>query len=142
MKYTLVIFTLLITLMLYLPKIAFAQPCGTYSFDINATSVPEIGCMLREVIIPNIWTFMQRIFVAVAIILTMYLIYKTVTSRDNPEELKSLPLKWMYLFIMLFLAIGLGGSLLNMIFEFLGFGSIDSYLDLLNTYLTELDNLN
>src|SRR3990167_5020082 len=77
--------------------------------DQDPKALGEIlPCFLEQ-----IWSFFQMIFVAAALIMGMFLVYKTFTNRENPKVLEELPIKWGYLVIFTLLAFGAGGTILN-----------------------------
>lgn len=88
--------------------------------------------------IPNIFGYIQMIFVAAAIIIVMHLIYKTATNRDNTSVLEELQKQWPYTIILAIVAIGGAGTILNIALKFLGFGEVQIWLDVLNSFLERL----
>ncbi len=109
------------------------------SIALNATPKPLGESMIC--VLENVWGFMSKIFVAIAIILAMLLVYKTVTNRENEKELAELPQKWMYLIIFILLAFGAGGTVLDFTLRLFGFGGIDTWIQPLNGIFTSIDKL-
>lgn len=117
---------LLIGLLLVNPELAFAQP----AYNLNGEP-PKLGEYL-PLFLKGLWKFFQKIFIALALIMGMYLVFKTFTNRENSKALEELPSKWMYMVVFLFLAFGAGGTILNFILNLFGFGNIDAWLGPLN----------
>jgi hypothetical protein len=88
--------------------------------------------------IPRLWGYAQIIFVAVAIILVMYLIYQTATNRENSSVLEELTKRWPYVILLAIVAIGGGGTILNIIIKFFGFSDVDFWLKGLDDFISRL----
>jgi len=97
---------------------------------------PSVGAYL-ECVIPTIWTAVKVILIAIAIILTMILIFKWVTNMYNPKVLEEMPSRAKYLLFFVIIIVG-GGSALNILLRFLGFGGFDPWFDLFNEMLSKL----
>ena len=98
---------------------------------------PALGCYL-QCVIPKIWKVIRVVLVAIAIALTMLLIFKSVTSVGKPKALEELPARWKYLLIFVLIVIG-GGSALNIILRFLGFGGVAPWITVFNHFLNTLN---
>jgi hypothetical protein len=122
-------------LILSTPELVFAQPV----YDLNGEP-PKLGAYLPE-LLKNIWKFFQRIFVAISLIMGMYLAFQTFTNRENSKALEEMPSKWMYMVAFVFLAFGAGGTILNFILRVFGFGNIDTWLGPLNKLFTSWTNM-
>lgn len=109
------------------PAFAAATCYGSLSANEPKTLGEFLPCFLNQT-----WRFMKKIFIAAALILTMYMIYVTAKNRDNPKALEELPTKWAYVIIFALLAFGAGGTALNIVFKFLGFGALDEWIKQLN----------
>ena len=122
---------LILTFVFTNPAFAAANCYGSLSAEPK-TLGEIIPCVLNQS-----WQFMKKIFVAMALILTMYLIFVTVKNRENSKALEELPSKWMYLIIFALLAFGAGGTILNIIFKFLGFGALTQWISWMNTIFSK-----
>lgn len=116
--------------LLLVPTRAFAAECG-YSLTGEP---PEFAPYLFDCVIPSAWTFLSVMFIAIAVILAMFLLFKTIRSANNPKELELIPQRWMYLIIFALLAIGVGGTLLNFIFNLFDLPNINSYIEHLGEF--------
>lgn len=125
----------MITGISFLGMFIFATPALAQQQCYDWTGEPPALVTYLECVLPRVWGIVQTIFVTIAVILAMYLIFKTVTSRDNPDELAQLPSKWMYLIVLVLLAVGAGGTFLNIMLRFLGFGDFDTWLQIINDTL-------
>lgn len=122
---------------LILTQPVFAADCyGSLTSDNPPTLGKFLPCFLEQT-----WGFMQKIFVAAAIILGMFLIYKTFTNRDNPKVLEELPSRWGYLILFALLAFGAGGTVLNFAFKLFGFGTLNSWIKPLTDLFANWDKL-
>lgn len=113
--------------------LAFSHPVLSIAaggYDLNGEP-PKLGDFMPW-FLKNLWSFFQKIFIAVALIMGMYLVFKTFTNRENSKYLEELPSKWMYMVVFVFLAFGAGGTILNFVLKVFGFGSIDTWLGPLN----------
>jgi|688.fasta_scaffold00063_2 hypothetical protein len=119
------------------PALAATNP-GCYGS--LAGDAPSLGKFL-PCFLEQIWKFFQKIFVAVALIMGMLLVYKTFTNRENSKVLEELPSKWMYLIIFVFLAFGAGGTILNFVFKLFGFGTLNSWIAPLNEIFSKWDQM-
>jgi hypothetical protein len=115
---------------------ATASPAFAQCYDFNTP--PTVGAYLLCAM-PNLWGFFQTVFIAIAIIFTIFLIYKSVTSRENVKELETLPQRWMFLILFALLAFGAGGTLINILLKFLGFPTVQQWFDVLNNLFTDWD---
>jgi len=88
--------------------------------------------------IPRLWGYAQIIFVAASLILFMYLVYRTVTNRENSTVLEELSKQWPYVILLAIVSIGGAGTILNILLQFFGFGSVDFWLTGLNNFLRNL----
>lgn len=89
-----------------------------------------IGCALKDVV-----SSAQIIFVALALIIVMRLIYKTVMNRENSTVMEEVMKEWPYVLLLAIIAIGGAGSILDIILKFLGLGGVGTWLDGLNQFL-------
>lgn len=126
---------------LFTPGSAIAASTKCYDITGTDTSVPSTLGGYIECAIPKVWGAFQLVIVAIAILMVMFLIYKTVTNMNNPKELETLPRRWMYVIILGFLAIGAGGTILNFIFKLIGLGSLGDWFAPLNNLLQKLITL-
>ncbi len=99
-----------------------------YYFDVGS----YINCA-----VPKAWTTFQIILVAVAIIISMFLIYKTAMNRENSSVLEELAHQWPYTLLLAFVVIGGGGFLLNLFLAFFGLGNVQFWLDALSTFVND-----
>ncbi len=101
-----------------------------------AGTPPSLGCYI-ECVLPTVWTMVTYIFAAIAIILVIVLIYKTVTAygSGNAQSLQELPMKWAYVLILALLAIGVGGTILNILLPWLGFPGVDDWIEVFQAFL-------
>lgn len=102
----------------------------TYSWDTPPELGPYISCVAGQ-----IFGAVQMIFVAMAVILVLYLIFRTITQRDNQQAMQEIPKHWLYVIILAFLAIGAGGTMLNILLKFLGVGDFQHWLDIFNEFI-------
>jgi hypothetical protein len=120
---------------------AYAAACyGSLGGVVDGVAPTPFGAGLKCVL-ENVWGFMSKIFVAIAIIMTMFLIFKTVTSRENEKELAEIPKKWMYMIIFVLLSFGAGGTVLDFTLRLFGFGGVDSWLLPLNRVFDAMDRI-
>lgn len=114
---------------------AHASACD-YNWETLSDPIGDyVGCVIGEA-----FKKVRAIVVAITIILTMFLIFKTVTSVGKPKILEELPQKWLYLILLVILVFG-GGAIINITLKFFGFGNFatlvkpfDDFLNLLNKY--------
>jgi hypothetical protein len=114
------------------PQKVFAQ-CYDYE---NATSVGAyLECML-----PSLWTATSLAFAGIALILIIYLVFKTVTAYGgaNAQSLQEMPMKWAYLLLFVLLAIGVGGTIINIVLPWLGFPGMLYWTGAFQEFLNEL----
>jgi len=116
---------------LALPSSALAASCG-YDWD----NAPDLGDYLNCVI-PQAFGAFKTILVAIAIVLTLLLIYKMMTNTSNSKVMEEIPQKWLYLIYFVVLLVG-GGTLVNIILKFLGFGGVDPWLALFTNMIDKL----
>ncbi len=88
--------------------------------------------------IPKLWGYAQIIFVTMAIIIVMRLIYKMVTNRDNTTVLEEVQKQWPYVILLAIVAIGGGGTFLNIALKFFGFGGVEVWFGSLSRLLIKL----
>lgn len=108
------------------PAFAAVSCYGTLDGD-----PPKLGVFL-PCFLEQTWKFIQKIMVAIALIMGMFLVYKTFTNRENPKALEEIPMRWMYMIVFIFLAFGAGGTLLNFVFKLFGFGTLNNFITPLN----------
>ena len=123
-----------ILLLLLFPKAIYAAPSATTGcYNWNS---PNLGEYL-DCVIPALFNVAQLILVALAIIMTILLLYKTFKTlgEANSQELQELPQKWVYIFLLALLTFGAGGTILNIILRLLGFGTVQTWLNILNEWL-------
>lgn len=108
-------------------------------FDYEASSGQylDLGDYLLCAV-PRLWGYAQIFFVAATLIIFMFLVYKTVTNRENSTVLEELAKQWPYVILLAIVAIGGAGTILNILLKFLGFGDVDYWLTGLNNFLKNL----
>jgi hypothetical protein len=113
------------------PKQTYAAGC-TYSWDDadNTGFGNYLSCIIQ-----NTWSTISLLLVAFAIGLAGFLIFKTATQADNEKAWEELPKRWLYLFLLAFIAIGAGGTIINIMLNVLGVGDVDYWLIQLNNLL-------
>lgn len=113
------------------PSGVLAASCG-YDWD----NAPDLGDYLNCAI-PQIFGAFRTILVAIAIVFTLLLIYKMMTNTSNSKVMEEIPQKWLYLIYFVVLLVG-GGTLVNIILKFLGFGGVDPWLALFTNMIDKL----
>jgi hypothetical protein len=89
-----------------------------------------LSCMIK-----NLFGVAQIIFIALAIIIVMYLIYRVFTNRDNATVLEEIGKHWIYVALLVVVAIGGAGTFINILLKFFGFEGFDYWLQQINTLL-------
>lgn len=107
-----------------------ATPC------IDLDIAPDLGDYL-DCAIPRIFSAFRTILVAIAIIFTLLLTYRMLTNTTNSKIMEEIPTRWLYLLIFVVLIVG-GGSALNIILKFFGFGGVDTWLQIINNLIMKL----
>ena len=117
------------------PRSTFAAGTVCYDWE-NATSVGNY----LECFLPQAWDFFKVILIVLTIIFTIWLIIKTVLAvgSANSQEIQGLPVKWIYVILLAFVAIGAAGSIINILLKFFGFGDFNTLIDPINTILDNL----
>ena len=87
--------------------------------------------------IPRAFSVFRTILVAIAIIFTLLLIYRMLTNTTNSKIMEEIPTRWLYLLIFIVLIVG-GGSALNIILKFFGFGGVDPWLKIISDLIDSL----
>lgn len=108
---------------------------GNFNFDQYTSPLlgDYISCVIKQ-----LWGVFQIIFIAVAIILIMLLIFKYVTNRENSKVLEEMGHQWLYIVLLVIVLIGGAGTLINIILKFLGFQGVQYWLDIFNQYMSDL----
>ena len=91
-----------------------------------------IGC-----VVPSIFNAVQLIAAGVAFVITIYLIYYTVTNLDNPQVLKDIGSKWIYLFIFVLVVVA-GTGIIFIPLRAFGFEGFDYWLGVLEEFANAL----
>ncbi len=120
-----------------LPEASYAQT-NCYG-SINAGTPPMLGAFLK-CMIPRAWQIVQYLMIGIAIVVLMWRIFHTVINRENSKELEQMPTQWFYTIIFLLLAVGAGGTVLNLVFKLLGLGDLSLWINPLNSVLDWLDS--
>ena len=110
---------------------AASAPCLT-----DWDSSPDLGDYFTCAI-PRAFSVFRTILVAVAIIFTLLLTYKMLTNTTNSKIMEEIPTRWLYLLIFIVLIVG-GGSALNIILKFFGFGGVDPWLRIVSDLIDTL----
>lgn len=108
-----------------------AGACSQYVWD-NPNLVEYLICAL-----PNIFFVAQMIGAAIAVGMTIYLIYYTARNLDNPKALSELGMKWMWLFLFV-LIVASGGGIIFIPLTFLGFEGAEYWIGEFNSVLQRL----
>jgi hypothetical protein len=114
-----------------------AHVTGGDAWDTPTGQYIDLGKYI-ECTIPSIWTSLQIIFIAAAIIIVLYLIYRTATNRDNSSVMEELMKQWPYVLLLAIVVIGGAGTILNMILVFFGFRDVQYWLTYLSGFLNKL----
>ncbi len=114
---------------------AAAAPCIT-DIDPTAGGYIDLGDYFTCAI-PRAFSVFRTILVAIAIIFTLLLTYKMLTNTTNSKIMEEIPTRWLYLLIFIVLIVG-GGSALNIILKFFGFGGVDPWLQLISDLIDKL----
>lgn len=110
---------------------AAGTPCIT-----DWESSPDLGDYFTCAI-PRAFSVFKTILVAIAIIFTLLLTYRMLTNTTNSKVMEEIPTRWLYLIIFLILIVG-GGSALNIILKFFGFGGVDLWLKIISEMVDSL----
>ena len=116
------------------PAIATATPC--VDLDPPPGGYIDLGDYFNCAI-PRAFSVFRTILVAIAIIFTLLLIYKMLTNTTNSKIMEEIPTRWLYLLIFIVLIVG-GGSALNIILKFFGFGGVDPWLQIVSDMIDKL----
>lgn len=118
------------------PSSSCSVPGGCYNWDNPSMVGDYLQCA-----IPRFWCVFKRVLIALTILFTLILIVKTVIALGsaNSQEIQQLPMRWVYLILLAFVAIGAVGAILNILLKFFGFGDVNSYLPALNEILNFLN---
>ena len=113
---------------------AAAAPC----IDLNppAGGYIDLGDYFTCAL-PRAFSVFRTILVAIAIIFTLLLIYRMLTNTTNSKIMEEIPTRWLYLLIFIVLIVG-GGSALNIILKFFGFGGVDPWLKIVSDMIDKL----
>ena len=114
---------------------AAAAPC-IVDWDPTPPAYVDLGDYL-SCAIPRVFSAFRTILVAIAIIFTLLLTYKMLTNTSNSKVMEEIPQKWLYLIYFVVLLVG-GGTLVNIILKFLGFGGVDPWLALFTNMIDKL----
>ena len=110
---------------------AASAPCLT-----DWDSSPDLGDYFTCAV-PRAFSVFRTILVAIAIIFTLLLTYKMLTNTTNSKIMEEIPTRWLYLLIFIVLIVG-GGSALNIILKFFGFGGVDPWLKIISDLIDSL----
>ena len=74
--------------------------------------------------------------------MAIILVYKTFTSlgSGNQQAIQELPMKWLYLIILVLVTVGAAGLFINVLLGLLGLESIDYWVRGINEFLAKLDD--
>ncbi|PIR42952.1 hypothetical protein CO058_00015 [candidate division WWE3 bacterium CG_4_9_14_0_2_um_filter_35_11] len=114
---------------------AAAAPC-IVDWDPTPPAYVDLGDYL-SCAIPRVFSAFRTILVAIAIIFTLLLTYKMLTNTSNSKVMEEIPTRWLYLMIFVILIVG-GGSALNIILKFFGFGGVDTWIQILSDMIDKL----
>ena len=119
----------------------YQNGCPDFGADVcyNWNCPTSLGCYV-DCSLGNIVNVAQLILVGVAIIMAIFLIYKTVKAigSADSQQLQEIPQRWIYLFLLALIVIGAGGTMLNIIMNFLGFGPVSTWLNTFNDLLIKI----
>lgn len=111
--------------------------CYYWEFGPGLSAYYDLGEII-QCTVQGIWGVLQIIFIAMALILVSYLIFRVVTNRENSTVLQELSKQWMYVALLAVVAIGGAGTAINILLKFIGFGDVQYWLDALNQVLRDL----
>ncbi len=110
----------------YIPQLitkahAASNSCSLWIDNYNDAQGFMLGTAV-DCVAGNVFKVASTVTVALAIIFTLYMIFKTVTSQGNAKAMETLPTKWKYTMILV-IAAGGGGAIISIALKFLGFPS-------------------
>jgi len=111
------------TTTIYIPQMignVYAEDCDIMFEGPHPDEAQHVLGTKIDCIAGNVFTLAAQVTIGLAIVFTLYTIFKTVVSQGNAKELEAVALRWKYTLIVILLA-GVGGTLISFALKFLGF---------------------
>jgi len=105
---------------------------GCYEWSEPPDFVETISCML-----PNIFQAIQWIGIAAAFVIAIWLIFQMITKQDNPEVIKGMFMKWVYLVIFI-AVVATNGGVIFVPLKLIGLGSSSTWIEVFSNALDSL----
>ena len=109
---------------------------GASCYDF-AGDPPSLGCYI-DCVLPNIFDVISVIFVAIAIAMTLWLIFQTIRNSENQEFLQTVGKRWVLL-ILFIIIVATRGGIIFIPLKFLGFEGLTAYDSFYQGFIDMLD---
>lgn len=116
--------TILYTSLYFIPQLITKSSAANCNFWIEDQNDLLVGDAV-DCIASNAFSLMAKLAVGLAILFTLFTIFKTFTSQGNSKAMEEIPTKWKYT-IILIIAAGGGGAIISIILNFLGLPSFST----------------